>query len=63
MPEQPIDGEIICGDQLSHCTCTKEPGHDGPHLCDRDDGSWTYDNTGNLRIVAFPNPFKLFESS
>ena len=46
---------IICGDTKFRCICTKEPDHEGPHLCDCY-GSWDHDGD----VITFPNPTRIF---
>lgn len=53
-----VDAEIICDAKLDYCVCVLAPGHAGPHVCGRDDGSWEYSDDGELRIVAFPDVLK-----
>lgn len=55
---EPVEGVIVCDAKLDYCACALAAGHEGPHVCGRDDGSWTYDDDGDLRIVAFPDVLK-----
>ncbi len=39
-----------CGVRFHNCTCDKDAGHVGPHVC-KCDGSWNDDG----EILAYPN--------
>lgn len=55
---EPAEAVVVCGDKFFSCRCDLPPGHDGPHVCGRDNGSWRYDEYGDSRVVAFPDVLK-----
>lgn len=55
---EPVEGVAVCDAKLEYCVCSLAAGHEGPHVCGRDDGSWEYGDDGELRIVAFPDVLK-----
>lgn len=48
---------VICGERAASCVCALTPGHDGPHQCGNDTGSWsgTFDSD-DFKVICYPFP-------
>jgi len=49
--------EVVCGVSAHACRCSLTPGHDGPHICGDDGGTWsgTY-GEASFRVIVYPDP-------